>query len=808
MSLSLALQLCGFQSGERFSIAAIRDREIRPGCFSDISQAEAFLAQFPGWNHYICGNPVRESCAGKPKLEDVTVARIMLIDADPQTPGADTALAISKVGMWLRGETNNDVIPIVIDSGRGTQAWLRCSLTNEERRALIQHLARVCATDGVKFDATQNPDRLMRLPGSTNTKTGRVARVVGPGQGCFTSEHFKSAGISLEVAKEIKASALSTEKPSDADMAFLTGQAKDVWDAPAEKGERSKRDFRLVLALIRAGAPEDVACRLLWAMPGSKAATDGRGQDYWDATMASVRRHLEDEERLLARARALPEMAKSDPGAPFEREALAALLAMRNGPESDWQRLRAALKASKVPIRALEAAMEAQSLQDSQSDPCRLRFVADEQKRVGWFKQTREDGWVSVDGTEARATMRAQGQDPDAEVKALTDAPWSLVNEPFQPEELEGRRWNKDAARFALKPEPGDSSTWRKMLAHVGKNLDDFCSRDPWCQSNKINTGGEYLLAWIAAMFQRPKARTAYLFLHGPQESGKSTLHEALRMLLARGYVRANHALKSKEGFNGEIANAVLCVVEEVDLSDHRRDTHERVKDWVTGEVVSVRALYRQAVDYVNTTHWIQCSNRRSYMPILPGDTRITEIFVDSPDAPVAKELFMAALARECGAFLHLALNYKLPEAAGRLLIPALGTQGKEEQANAARTELEDWMENHPWLEISEDAMVGAFLEWLPSVTRNQWDRGRVLRELPPTARKDRRLAGALREGLRGGALPASALRAGLPGPLQADWPSVITFGKALRRLQSQLPWLEMVTTRGLDVWRIKEEKK
>jgi hypothetical protein len=806
-NVRLALDLCGFRDGEWFSVAAIRDRDIRPGCFNDASQADAFLAQYAGWNHYICGNPVREGTVGKPRLEDVVEARVMLVDADPQSPTADTRSAIAKVATALRGE---GVTPYIIDSGRGTQAWVRTTLGPERRRSLSQHLARVGATEGVKFDATHNADRLMRLPGSVNTKTGRTAAVLAQGEGVFADGQFDAMRVPPAALAAAKGSPLCTTPPTEADLLLLraTKDAQSTWDDPAEKGERSKRDFRLVLSLMRAGADESAACRLLYAMPGSKAASDGRGQDYWDATLASVHRHLADEERLRAIAEGLPEASKTDPGAPFEPNALDALLVYRDYGEAAWQRLRQALKVARIPIRALESAMNCRAQEARQIEPVRIRFVADEQKRIGWFKQTREDGWVSVDGTEVRATMRAQGQDPDTEIKSLTDAPWSLVNEPFQPEELEGRRWNKDGAKFAVKPEPGPFPTWQRMLDHVGNSLNPIVLTNEWCKYALVKTGGQYLFKWIAAMFQRPKGRCAYLFLHGPQESGKSTLHEALRMLLARGYVRANHALKSKEGFNGEIANAILCAVEEIDLSDPRRDTHERVKDWVTGEVISVRALYRQAIDYVNTTHWIQAAQKRSFMPVLPGDTRITEIFVEHAEAPVPKDQFMALLAKEAPAFLHAVLGAPLPESTGRLLVPALATAGKDEQAGAAQTELEDWMTSHQWLELSEDAMIGAFLDWLPGASRNNWDRGRVMRELPPTARRDRRLAGALREALRAGPLPASGLLAALgPGP-QADWPSVITFGKAMRRVQTLLPWLERVTMGGLDVWRLKEEKK
>lgn len=804
MSLRKALELCGFKDGEWFSVAAIRDGNIRPGCFHDVSQAEAFLAEHTGWNHYICGNPVKPNTVGKPKLDDVTEARILLIDADPVAEGANTREAINRVVVWF---VTNGVIPAVIDSGRGTQAWLRCSLGPERRRALAQHIARECAAYGVKFDATHNADRLMRLPGSINLKTNRQASVLSDGDGEFTTELFEA--LKIPPASDAKTSSLAvcTTPPTDEDKKFLTGDALSAWDAPVEKGERSKRDFRLVLALIRAGCPEDGASRLLYAMPGSKAADDGRGQDYWDATMASVQRHLAAEEQLKSKAMSLPERAKTDPGAPFEVEALDALLLVRAGPEAEWQRLRAGLKGAKVAIRALEMAMEERARAGKQAEPARLRFVADATRRVGWFKQTREDGWISIDGTEARATMRAQGQDPDAEVKALTDAPWCLVNEPFAAEELEGRCWNKDGAKFALTPEPGDWGTWKRMLAHVGHSVDYVVLQDEWCKHANVKTGGEYLMKWTAAMFQRPKARTAYLFLHGPQEAGKSTFHEAIKDLFLRGYVRANHAIKSKEGFNGEIANAVLCAIEEIDLSDSKRDTFERVKDWVTGEVISVRALYRQAVDFVNTTHWVQAAQKRAFMPVLPGDTRITELYVDIAENPEAKDAFRAKLKEEGAAFLYAALHEPLPEQTGRLFIPALGTQGKVEQAGAARTELEEWMETHAWIELAEDSMVAAFLDWLPVGSKASWNRGRVMRELPPTARKDRRLALALREALTGAlggaGVPVSSLIRALPPALAADWPSPIGLGKAMRRIQPQLKWLEKATVHGLDTWRV-----
>jgi uncharacterized protein DUF5906 len=585
-------------------------------------------------------------------------------------------------------------------------------------------------------------------------------------------------------------------------MVYVSGPVREIWDAVADKGERSKRDFRLVLLILRAGATEDQACRLLYAMPGSKAAEDGRGSDYWAATLASVRRHMETDDRHRVLAEGLPEDAKDDPGAPFSDAALDSLLWYRNEQGADeWQRLRANLKKSKISVRALEDAMLKRSRIGIPNTP--LRYVAEDGRRVGWFAETNEKGWVPIDGSEARASMRAQGQDPDCEIQAAIYQPWSLVNEPFQAEELPGRLWNKDGARLAYEPKPGSHPTWDRVLANVGHGLDGAVLEDEWCVESEVRNGATYLFYWVAALFQTPKERTAFLFFYGEQEAGKSTFHEAVGPLLSRGYVRANHAIRSKDGFNGEIANAILCVIEEIDLSDPRRETHERVKDWVTGKRISVRALYCQAYDLDNHTHWVHCANKRHYMAAMSGDTRVTSIYVQKVADPEPKEVLLAKLAAESPAFLYSVLHAKLPPASGRLRIPALDTRDKREQTDSTRTDLEEWLETRDWVDLEEEDLIRAFLEQLPKSSQPLWDRGRVARELSPQARRLARLAKALRERIGAPRLGATDLLGALPA-LRADWPNGPgTFGRALHDLARRVKWLRKLTVKGMDYWEI-----
>ena len=56
-----------------------------------------------------------------------------------------------------------------------------------------------------------------------------------------------------------------------------------------------------------------------------------------------------------------------------------------------------------------------------------------------------------------------------------------------------------------------------------------------------------------------------------------------------------------------------------------------------------------------NTTHWVQCANRRENCPVFPGDTRITVIHVPDllPDQEIPKEKLIEKLTEEAPHFMY-----------------------------------------------------------------------------------------------------------------------------------------------------------
>jgi Family of unknown function (DUF5906) len=258
---------------------------------------------------------------------------------------------------------------------------------------------------------------------------------------------------------------------------------------------------------------------------------------------------------------------------------------------------------------------------------------------------------------------------------------WELVAIPFQSEYPGGRQWNKGAAQLKVQPalhHDQPHSHWDLILDHIGQSLTEPLQKLEWAQQSNIKTGGDYLRSILAAMIRDPFEPTPYLFLYGPENCGKSILWEACDLLFT-GIVKADRALSSQNDFNGELAGAVMCVIEEKDISK-ASGALNRIKDYVTSRTLSIRRMRTDTYQIPNTTHWFQFSNDPTACPVFPGDTRITSIDVPPlrQGTEVPKAELLEKLGLEAPAFLRTLLDLTLPVRTGRMRIPIVETEAKE----------------------------------------------------------------------------------------------------------------------------------
>lgn len=308
---------------------------------------------------------------------------------------------------------------------------------------------------------------------------------------------------------------------------------------------------------------------------------------------------------------------------------------------------------------------------------------------------------------------------------------WTLINEPFSAEYPGGRLWNRDAAQFTYAPvelkEGGTPvhPTWNRVMGHCGSDLNDYIPSLPWCADWGISTGGDYLTAWVACIMQNPFGKLPYLFMYGPQNSGKSSFHESLSLLFTSGVAKADRALTSEQGYNGELEGAVLAVVDEVDISKAGSSVYNKLKEWVTGLTISIHAKYRQTEDMISTLHFVQMSNSRSSLPVFPGDTRITAMSVPALEEEIPRDRLRDLLREEAPHFMRTLIDLEIPDPTGRLMLPVIETQGKLDAAAGNLNELDQFIESHcheiPGQAIKFSVFKDRFLSTLEEVYRGDW---------------------------------------------------------------------------------------
>lgn len=305
-----------------------------------------------------------------------------------------------------------------------------------------------------------------------------------------------------------------------------------------------------------------------------------------------------------------------------------------------------------------------------------------------WLILTKQGCWVESNAHGVKCVLMSYGLTRlEAEVCMgnLIFDQWYPVSRPFAKEYPSDREWNLGAPQLRYEPVAGTHPTWDMVLNHLGRDLDDAVRE---AAIPGIATGANYLTAWIAAIIANPQCRLPYLFFWSPeQDSGKSSFHESIELLVTHGVTKADRALTSRSDFNGELDGAIVCVVEETDLSKSST-AYAKIKDATTSLRLQIRRLYGQPYDIENNTHWVQTANAAGACPLEIGDSRIVSIRVSPLSKIVPKDLLQARLKEESPAFIYRLRNFQLPKPIGRLALPPLETASKRATIEANKPAL------------------------------------------------------------------------------------------------------------------------
>jgi len=391
-----------------------------------------------------------------------------------------------------------------------------------------------------------------------------------------------------------------------------------------------------------------------------------------------------------------------------------------------------------------------ESLDNQNYDSIVRHLVTVEHQDSGWVLNA-NDNWQAEPLNHLRIALKSLGLN-DFEInnalgKCVLES-WKLVNKPFEPEYPGSREWNRDAVQLKYLPqqeEPFVHTNWDRLLNQCGHGLNDAVTRNGWCLANGIQTGADYLRLWIASLFQFPTKHLPYLFLYSlEQQTGKTTLHESLKLLLtSKGYMDVKAALISQAGFNEEIKNAIICAVDECDLRQNKY-AYNRIKDWITGEDILIHPKGRTPYMVQNIAHFIHTGNNPNELPVFSGDSRIVVIKVPPIELEkmIPKDTFLKLLDKEAPAFLATLFHIDIPPCNDRLSIPVIETEEKELSAKSNRNAVEIFLDECCYYSPGDSVLYSdlwvQFNEWLDPGETIAWTKIKMGRTLPSIYPKGR----------------------------------------------------------------------
>jgi len=427
-------------------------------------------------------------------------------------------------------------------------------------------------------------------------------------------------------------------------------------------------------------------------------------------------------------------------------------IAKEDGDEGMKQKGWQAKKAYWVQIFETKTETKTESFADH-SGVRRLKTTTGES--AGWKIEDIGREWIQATKDDARSALLASGvgkSEVDVTLGQALKESWTLVKMPFQPEYPGDRRWNFGAAQFAAKPSTDDELShpyWDSIFDHLGGCLNDAVKSNQWCVEHGIRSGAEWLRLWVAAMIREPFCRLPFLFAHGPEDCGKSIFSEAIRdALLTTGVAEANRPLTNDTGFNGELENAVLAYVEEIDLRTAKQ-ARSRLKQWVTDSQIVIRKMRTDAYSVRSSLHWYMSANSASHLPLSHGDSRCVILHVPplTKEKKIPKDVLLEKLKAEASHFLGTLLRLNLPPADGRLRIAVVETDDKTRMAdddNPAGKWFRERVTLAETAKVAKAELHADYQTWAdendsPSISRIEF--GRRLRDLTGGTIKDGKIA-------------------------------------------------------------------
>lgn len=139
----------------------------------------------------------------------------------------------------------------------------------------------------------------------------------------------------------------------------------------------------------------------------------------------------------------------------------------------------------------------------------------------------------------------------------------------------------------------------------------------------------QLLINYLAHNVQHPGVKIQWaIILQGVQGDGKSFFAEMMRHVLGFGNCNIIGAEALDEKYTAFAEGRCMVFIEELKLDNYRKyETINKLKPYITNTVVSVRKMYQDTYEALNTTNYIALTNFKDALPIDDSDRRYCVLF-------------------------------------------------------------------------------------------------------------------------------------------------------------------------------------
>ena len=163
---------------------------------------------------------------------------------------------------------------------------------------------------------------------------------------------------------------------------------------------------------------------------------------------------------------------------------------------------------------------------------------------------------------------------------------------------------------------PVDKINIKRVKRHIGHLLADPIER-------------RIFLDWIAYVVQNPGKRANYApLIQGVQGDGKSFFAFLLAAVMGYPNVRMGNAHILEGSFTGWAEGQCVMSIEEIRLIGHNRyDIQNRIKPFITNDMIEIHPKGRNPYNVENTTNYILFTNYRDAIPLSANERRFLVLF-------------------------------------------------------------------------------------------------------------------------------------------------------------------------------------